>query len=58
MTKRIRVFLNGREVGTGELSNDEKTVERIRFHPDIDPKDRDKLLRERELKVQERKKNG
>jgi hypothetical protein len=58
MAKRIRVFLNGREVGTGELSADEKTVENIRFNPHIDPKDREKLLHDRELKVQERRQNG
>jgi hypothetical protein len=40
------------------LSDDEKSVENIRFHPDIPEKDREKLLRERDLKVQERRRNA
>jgi hypothetical protein len=56
--KRIKIYLNGSEVGTGILSEDEKHVENIRFHPDIPEKDREKLLHERELKVQERRKDA
>lgn len=56
--KRIKIYLNGSEVGTGMLSDDEKSVENIRFHPDIPEKDREKLLRERNLKVQERRRDA
>lgn len=56
--KRIKIYLNGNEVGTGILTEDEKTVENIRFHPHIPEQDREKLLHERELKVQERNKNA
>lgn len=53
-SKRIRIYLNGNEVGTGILSDDEKSVENIRLHSHIPERDREKLLRDRELKVQER----
>lgn len=57
-TKRIRIYLNGNEVGTGILSDDEKTVESIRIHPHIPEKDRDQLLNDRSLKVEEQKKRN
>lgn len=53
--KRVRIYLSGREVGTGVLSQDEKQVESIRFHPNIPEQDREKLLHDRELKVREKK---
>lgn len=57
-SKRIRIYLNGHEVGTGILSEDEKTVESVRLHSHIPEKDRAKLLSDRSIKVEERKKNG
>ena len=53
--KRVRIYLNGTEVGTGVLSPDESAVESIRFHPDIPEQDRERLLHDRELKVTEKK---
>lgn len=56
--KRIKIYLNGSEVGTGILSEDGKNVENVRFHPDIPEKDRERLMHDRELKVQERRRNN
>lgn len=56
-SKRIRIFLNGNEVGTGVLSDDEKTVESIRFHPHIPEKDRERLLSDRNMKLEERRRD-
>lgn len=54
-SKRIKIFLNGKEVGTGVLSEDEKTVESIRFHPQISENDRERLLSDRNMKLEERR---
>lgn len=56
--KRIKIYLNGKEVGTGVLSEDEKAVENVRLHPHIPEADRERILEDRKLKVQERRKNA
>jgi hypothetical protein len=56
--KRIKIYLNGQEVGTGVLSEDEKTVESIRLHNHIPEEDRERILHDRELKVRERRERG
>lgn len=54
--KRVRIYLDGREVGTGVLSPDEKQVAEVRFHPQIPEQDRERLLDDRNMKLQERRK--
>lgn len=57
-SKRVRIFLDGQEVGTGHISDDGKTVDSVRFNPNIPEEDRARLIRDRELKLRERQKRS
>lgn len=54
-SRRVRIFLDGKEVGTGHLTDDGQSVDSVRFHPDIPEHERKRLLHDRELKLRERR---